>query len=100
MLRSRPPVVLTLAVCLTLGCVPGAVGDVFLILAAFIAVSLGYFETLMTCSAHSTSSELSSAEQQAAQISPGLIRLSIGYTGSLEQRWEQFMDALRSIKAV
>ncbi|MGE0479017.1 MAG: aminotransferase class V-fold PLP-dependent enzyme [Phycisphaerae bacterium] len=60
----------------------------------FMAVSLGYFETLMSCSAASTSSELSRQEQARAGISPGLVRLSIGYTGTLEQRWSQFRDAL------
>ena len=60
----------------------------------FMAVSLGYFETLMSCSASSTSSELSDDEQRAAGIRPGLVRLSIGYTGSTEQRWAQLRDAL------
>jgi methionine-gamma-lyase len=60
----------------------------------YIAVSLGYFETLLSCSASSTSSELSPADQHRAGISPGLVRISIGYTGSLEQRWEQLSDAL------
>ncbi len=60
----------------------------------FIAVSLGYFDTLMSCSASSTSSELSEEDQRRAGISPGLVRMSIGYTGSLEQRWEQLRDAL------
>ena len=60
----------------------------------FMAVSLGYSETLMSCSGSSTSSELSEEEQRAAGISPGLVRMSIGYTGSLEQRWEQLYDAL------
>jgi methionine-gamma-lyase len=66
----------------------------------FIAVSLGYFETLLSCSASSTSSELSEEEQRVAGISPGLVRVSIGYTGSLEQRWEQLEDALRAVGAV
>jgi methionine-gamma-lyase len=59
-----------------------------------IAVSLGYFETLLSCSASSTSSELSEDEQRRAGISPGLVRISIGYTGTLDQRWEQLADAL------
>lgn len=63
----------------------------------FMAVSLGYFETLMSCSGSSTSSELTEAEQKAAGISPGLIRISIGLTGSLEQRWTQMVDALRQV---
>jgi methionine-gamma-lyase len=65
-----------------------------------IAVSLGYFETLMSVSATSTSSELSEEEQKEAGISPGLVRISIGYTGTLEQRWEQFLDALRVLDTV
>lgn len=60
----------------------------------FMAVSLGYFETLMSCSATSTSSELTPEDLEAAGIAPGLVRISVGYTGSLEQRWRQFVDAL------
>jgi methionine-gamma-lyase len=60
----------------------------------YIAVSLGYFDTLMSCSASSTSSEMSDADLREAGISPGLVRISVGYTGSLEQRWRQLKDAL------
>ena len=60
----------------------------------FMAVSLGYFDTLMSCSGSSTSSELTDEDKQAAGISPGLVRLSIGYTGTLEQRWHQLYSAL------
>jgi len=54
-----------------------------------MAVSLGYFDTLVSASAHSTSSELCEEEQRRAGISPGLVRVSVGYSGTLEQRWEQ-----------
>jgi len=60
----------------------------------FMAVSLGYFDTLMSAPAHTTSSELTAEEQEAAGIRPGLVRMSIGYTGSLEQRWSQLEDAV------
>jgi methionine-gamma-lyase len=63
----------------------------------FMAVSLGYFETLMSCSGSSTSSELTTEEQAAAGISPGLIRISMGLTGSIDQRWEQMVDALQQV---
>ena len=63
----------------------------------YLAVSLGYFDTLMSCSGSSTSSELSEEEQRDAGISPGLVRISIGYTGTLEQRWEQFEAALDKV---
>jgi methionine-gamma-lyase len=63
----------------------------------YMAVSLGYFDTLMSCSGSSTSSELSEADKANAGISPGYIRISVGYTGSLEQRLEQLHGALREV---
>ena len=66
----------------------------------FMAVSLGYFDTLMSCSASSTSSELTDEALESAGISPGLLRMSIGYTGSLEQRWEQLLRSLKKTGVV
>ncbi|MDJ0939290.1 MAG: aminotransferase class I/II-fold pyridoxal phosphate-dependent enzyme [Woeseiaceae bacterium] len=63
----------------------------------FMAVSLGYFDTLMSCSGSSTSSELTDDDKSSAGISPGLVRLSIGYTGTLEQRWRQLKGALEDV---
>ncbi len=63
----------------------------------YMAVSLGYFDTLMSCSASSTSSEMGEEDLRRAGISPGLVRVSIGYTGSTEQRWAQMDDALREL---
>lgn len=60
----------------------------------FIAVSLGYYETLMSCSGSSTSSEMNTEAKELAGISPGLIRMSVGYTGTLEQKWGQLEMAL------
>ena len=62
----------------------------------YLAVSLGYFDTLMSCSGSSTSSEMTDEDKDSAGISPGLLRISIGYTGTLEQRWSQLLAALRS----
>eukprot|EP00884_Botryococcus_braunii_P020466 jgi/Botrbrau1/7102/Bobra.0165s0123.1 len=59
----------------------------------FMAVSLGYFDTLMSCSGATTSSELSEDERLSAGIPPGLVRLSVGITGSLESRCEQLLEA-------
>lgn len=59
----------------------------------FMAVSLGYYETLMSCSGSSTSSEMNAEEKELAGISPGLVRMSVGYSGTLEQRWSQFEKA-------
>ena len=63
----------------------------------FMAVSLGYFDTLMSCSSSSTSSEMSDEDKMSAGISPGLVRMSVGYTGTLEQRWQQLNDALKEV---
>uniref|UniRef100_A0A2P2PIW7 Cys/Met metabolism pyridoxal-phosphate-dependent enzyme family protein n=1 Tax=Rhizophora mucronata TaxID=61149 RepID=A0A2P2PIW7_RHIMU len=60
----------------------------------FMAVSLGYYETLMSCSGSSTSSELNAEEKALAGISPGLVRMSVGIVGTLEQKWSQFEKAL------
>ena len=66
----------------------------------YIAVSLGYFDTLMSCSGSSTSSEISEADQRKMGLSPGLIRFSIGYTGSLEARIEQIERAVKAVGLV
>jgi methionine-gamma-lyase len=65
----------------------------------FMAVSLGYFDTLMSCSGSSTSSEMTDEDKQDAGISPGLVRMSVGYTGTLEQRWAQLRGALDDVGA-
>lgn len=62
-----------------------------------MAVSLGYFDTLMSASAASTSSELSPAELAATGIAPGLVRMSIGLTGSAEQRWAALEESLDTV---
>ena len=62
-----------------------------------MAVSLGYYETLMSCSGSSTSSEMSEEAQRLAGISPGLVRLSVGYIGTLEQKWSQFEKAFAKL---
>jgi methionine-gamma-lyase len=66
----------------------------------YIAVSLGYFDTLMSCSGSSTSSEISDAEQRKMGLSPGLIRFSIGYTGTLDTRIQQMERAVRAVGLV
>jgi methionine-gamma-lyase len=65
-----------------------------------IAVSLGFYDTLMSCSGSSTSSEIPPKDQIRAALSPGLLRISVGYTGALAQRVEQMVRALRSVGLV
>jgi len=60
-----------------------------------IAVSLGYFDTLMSHSGSSTSSEIAAEDQLCIGLSPGLVRMSIGFTGGLKNRLEQIERAVR-----
>ncbi len=62
----------------------------------YIAVSLGYYDTLMSCSGSSTSSEIAPEDQDRMGLSPGLLRVAVGYTGSLEDRLEQLERAVAS----
>jgi methionine-gamma-lyase len=63
----------------------------------YMAVSLGYFDTLMSCSGSTTSSEMTEEDKNEAGISPGLLRMSVGYTGTTEQRWRQLQTALERL---
>jgi methionine-gamma-lyase len=66
----------------------------------FIAVSLGYYDTLLSCSSSSTSSEVPPEDQHKIGISPGLVRVSIGLTGSLTARLEQLERAVIKVGLV
>jgi methionine-gamma-lyase len=65
-----------------------------------MAVSLGYFDTLMSCPGSSTSSEMTDEDLSSAGISAGLVRMSVGYTGTVTQRWQQLESALTDIGAI
>ncbi len=60
----------------------------------YLAVSLGAFDSLISCSGSSTSSEIPQQEQEKMGLSPGLLRISIGYTGPLEDRVAQIERAV------
>lgn len=49
-----------------------------------VAVSLGYYDTLMSCSGSTTSSEIPPEDQADMGLSPGLVRISMGLTGDLD----------------
>ena len=51
----------------------------------------------MSCSGSSTSSEISDEEQEVMGLSPGLLRISIGLTGSLEERINQLERAVKLV---
>ena len=66
----------------------------------FIAVSLGYYDTLLSCSSSSTSSEVPPEDQFKIGLSPGLVRVSVGLTGSLIARLEQLERAVMKVGLV
>ena len=66
----------------------------------YMAVSLGYFDTLMSCSSSSTSSEIPPEDQGAMGLSPGLLRVSVGITGRLRDRIEQLERAVKRVGLV
>jgi methionine-gamma-lyase len=61
------------------------------------AVSLGFSRTLMSCSSVSTSSEIPESEQKQMNLSPGLLRLSIGYTGDDETMSNRFLSCYQQV---
>lgn len=63
-----------------------------------IAVSLGYYDTLMSCSGSSTSSEIPPEDQETTGLSPGLVRISAGFTGTLEDQLAAFEQGINKIK--
>jgi methionine-gamma-lyase len=62
-----------------------------------IAVSLGYYDTLFSCSSSSTSSEIPPEDQSKMNLSPGLVRISVGLTGNLEKRVQQIKQAVLTV---
>jgi methionine-gamma-lyase len=65
-----------------------------------IAVSLGYFDTLISCSGSSTSSEIKMEDQQKMGLSSGLLRIALGFTGDLDTRMAQMERAVKKVLGV
>ena len=60
----------------------------------YLAVSLGYFKTLFSCSGHSTSSEIPMDVQKEMGLSDGLVRLSLGLDNDIEAVFEKIRSCL------
>lgn len=59
------------------------------------AVSLGFSRTLITCPSLTTSSEIPPEAQASMGLSPGLLRLSVGYVGHDDLMAERFLKCLK-----
>lgn len=66
----------------------------------YLAVSLGYFKTLFSCSGHSTSSEVPEEIQREMGLSEGLTRFSVGLDHDIERTWEKILVCLKKLKVV
>jgi methionine-gamma-lyase len=55
----------------------------------YLAVSLGYFKTLFSCSGHSTSSEIPLDVQKEMGLSEGLVRFSVGLDCDIEETYQR-----------
>ena len=60
----------------------------------YLAVSLGYFKTLFSCSGKSTSSEIPENIQKEMGLSEGLVRFSIGLDNDIERTFQRIEKCL------
>jgi methionine-gamma-lyase len=63
----------------------------------YLAVSLGYFKTLFSCSGKSTSSEVPEEVQREMGMSEGLVRFSVGLDNDIERTFERIEDVLKAL---
>ncbi len=60
----------------------------------YLAVSLGYFRTLFSCSGHSTSSEVPVEVQKKMGLSDGLVRFSVGLDNNIEEIFKRISSCI------
>lgn len=63
----------------------------------YLAVSLGYFKTLFSCSGHSTSSEVPEDVQKQMGLSEGLVRFSVGLDNDIDRSFEKVRYCLERL---
>ena len=60
----------------------------------YLAVSLGFYKTLFSCSGSSTSSEIPEDERKEMGLSDGLIRFSIGLDHDIERTYQKMRECM------
>lgn len=63
----------------------------------YLAVSLGYFKTLFSCSGKSTSSEVPDELQKEMGMSEGLVRFSVGLDNDIARTFELIEKCLKEL---
>ncbi len=66
----------------------------------YLAVSLGYFKTLFSCSGESTSSEIPEDVQRKMGLCEGLIRFSVGLDNDIEHTFMRMKKCLKELKII
>ncbi|MDR0972312.1 MAG: aminotransferase class I/II-fold pyridoxal phosphate-dependent enzyme [Bacteroidales bacterium] len=66
----------------------------------YLAVSLGYFRTLFSCSGKSTSSEVPQEIQDQMGMSEGLVRYSVGLDNDMEATFAIIEQVLKELKYI
>lgn len=66
----------------------------------YLAVSLGYFKTLFSCSGKSTSSEIPDDVQHEMGLSQGLVRFSVGLDNNIEESLHAILDICRDEEVI
>jgi methionine-gamma-lyase len=66
----------------------------------YLAVSLGYFKTLFSCSGKSTSSEIPQQIQDEMGLSEGLVRFSVGLDNDIANSYLMIEKCLKDIGIV
>jgi methionine-gamma-lyase len=66
----------------------------------YLAVSLGYFKTLFSCSGKSTSSEMPEDIQKKIGLSEGLVRFSVGLDSDIENTFLRIKKCLKALKLI
>ena len=63
----------------------------------YLAVSLGFYKTLFSCSGSSTSSEIPEEERLTMGLSDGLIRFSIGLDHDIQRTYEKMKKCMMKV---
>ena len=63
----------------------------------YLAVSLGFYKTLFSCSGSSTSSEIPEGERKEMGLSDGLIRISVGLDHDIKRTYDKMKWCMQQV---
>ena len=63
----------------------------------YLAVSLGFYKSLVSASGSSTSSDITEAEQKEMGLSAGVIRMSVGLDHDMKRTYEKMKGCMKKV---